>query len=659
MNVIFAETFENGSTSHPLALSSLSQGQNMQFEEKVNILMVDDYPENLLALAGILDSLGENLVKAYSGEEALKCLLDQDFAVILLDVQMPDLDGFETAALIRRRPKSRYTPIIFLTAFSRSDASIFRGYSLGAVDYLLKPVEPEVLLSKVMVFVNLFKKSRSVQQQAAELAAVNAEFNENKACFQAFMDNTPTVAFLKTAAGRYVYVNRLFEQIFNRKLAEIQGKTDFDLWPYEYAKQLRDNDCLVLHSGVSRELLEQVPTPEGQLLHWLVFKFMVNSGQPYIGGVAINITERLQAEEALRLRDRAIAAASDAILITGSLEENNPIIYANPAFEWMTGYTATEVLGRNCFFLQGPDTDPDVVAQIHTSLQAKQGCQVTLLNYRKDGTPFWNELTLTPTPDTNENGLNFIVVSRDVTERKANEEAMQALTHKLAQSNQELSDFARVASHDLQEPLRKIQAFSDRLGAKGLVQPEGQPYLERMQDAAKRMSRLIQDLLALSRVATKVQPFVPVNLTELVQEVISDLEIRIEEVGAKVELGFLPSCHADRLQMRQLFQNLIGNALKFQRPGIPPVVRVGGECTPQDCQFVVADNGIGFDEKYKERIFNVFERLHGQSEYQGTGVGLAICRKIVERHGGTIVAESTPGQGSTFRIMLPNRKNSP
>jgi len=372
-----------------------------------------------------------------------------------------------------------------------------------------------------------------------------------------------------------------------------------------------------------------------------------------------DIVKRKQIEEALRLSDRAIAAASDSILIAGPPEKDNPIIYVNPAFERLTGYPPTEALGRNCRFLQGPDTDREAVAQIRTNVQAKQGCQVTLLNYRKDGIPFWNELTLTPALNLAGNMFNFIGVARDVTERKTNEDARQMLTHKLVQSNQELSDFARVASHDLQEPLRKIQVFGDRLSAKGLVQLEGQSYLVRMQDAAKRMSTLIQDLLALSRVATEVQPLVPVELSQLVQEVISDLEIRIEEVGGTVELGALPPVMADPLQMRQLFQNLIGNALKFQRPGVPPVVQVWGQCTLDQCQFVVADNGVGFGHKDKERIFNVFERLHGRSEYQGTGVGLAICRKIAERHGGTIIAESTPGQGSTFTITLPNPENTP
>jgi len=225
-----------------------------------------------------------------------------------------------------------------------------------------------------------------------------------------------------------------------------------------------------------------------------------------------------------------------------------------------------------------------------------------------------------------------------------------------------------VASHDLQEPLRKIQAFGDRLQSKcgeGIGE-RGRDYLERMQNAAQRMQRLINDLLDYSRVTSRAQPFTAVDLDAVIQEVLSDLEVRIEQTKAAVEVGDLPTLEADPRQMQQLLQNLLGNALKFHRPGVPPVVRVfsrsgGGEAVPPGektaedsyCQIIVEDNGIGFEEKYLDRIFKPFQRLHGRSEYEGTGMGLAICHKIVNRHGGHITARSTPEQGTTFIVSLP------
>src|SRR6476646_565729 len=185
----------------------------MSSEPKVNVLLVDDYPENLLALEAILENLGQNLVRASSGEEALRCLLDQDFAVILLDVQMPGIDGFETATLIRERSRSQHTPIIFMTAFSSSDSLVFKGYSLGAVDYLLKPVKPEVLISKVAVFVDLFKKTEEIKRQAAQLGAMNAELKQSEERFRSLRSCSPVGIFLTDIAGRCTYTNPRYQVI--------------------------------------------------------------------------------------------------------------------------------------------------------------------------------------------------------------------------------------------------------------------------------------------------------------------------------------------------------------------------------------------------------------------------------------------------------------
>lgn len=254
---------------------------------------------------------------------------------------------------------------------------------------------------------------------------------------------------------------------------------------------------------------------------------------------------------------------------------------------------------------------------------------------------------------------------------RRSEAELKKFAAKLEASNRELQDFASVASHDLQEPLRKIQAFGDRLKTKHgeALGDGGRDYLERMQNAAGRMQTLINDLLTFSRVTTKAQPFVKVDLAEVAAGVVSDLEARVERSGGRVETGEMLTLDADPLQMRQLLQNLIGNALKFHKPDEPPLVSVwceraaaGGvneEPTGGDlCRLYVADNGIGFDEKYLDRIFTVFQRLHGRHQYEGTGVGLAVCRRIAERHGGSITAASEPGRGSTFIVTLPLRQQT-
>lgn len=230
---------------------------------------------------------------------------------------------------------------------------------------------------------------------------------------------------------------------------------------------------------------------------------------------------------------------------------------------------------------------------------------------------------------------------------------------KLARSNQELEHFAYVASHDLQEPLRKIVAFGDRLHASysGALKEQGADYLQRMQNAAHRMQRLIEDLLTYSRLSTKIRPFEPVNLEAVVKETLVDMEILIQRTKGRVVYESLPTLDADKTQMRQLLQNLIGNALKFHKKEEPPVVAVRGKRLDENyCEITVEDNGIGFDEKYLDRIFVPFERLHGRGEYDGTGIGLAVCQKVAKRHGGQITAKSVVGKGSVFIVQLPYKQ---
>jgi PAS domain S-box-containing protein len=330
-------------------------------------------------------------------------------------------------------------------------------------------------------------------------------------------------------------------------------------------------------------------------------------------------------------------------------------IFANPAVGKMTGWEIEEVIGKTeqeIFGLQAPGGG---------AVPQNPGEQVFR---RKDGARFVVESVRTP---INENGrvTGSVLVFKDITERKRSEEILAQRAAELSRSNAELEQFAFVASHDLQEPLRKIQAFGDRLKTKcqGAIAAEAHDYLERMQNASARMRTLIDDLLTFSRVIRRTEPFAPVCLKTVSKEVLGDLEVRIEKTGAQIEVGELPTIEADPLQIRQLFLNLLSNALKFQAPKAQPVILIysrnfnlpSGE---EMCELSVEDNGIGFDEKYLDKVFAVFQRLHGRTEYEGTGVGLAVCRRITDRHHGSITARSEPGKGSTFIVTLPLRQPS-
>lgn len=411
--------------------------EDINLSSRIRILIVDDREDNLLSIETILESEAYDIVRANSGKAALKILLhEHDFTLILMDVQMPDMNGFETASLIYQREKLKHIPIIFITAHNYNDEHVFEGYKVGAIDYIYKPINPELLRFKVGVFAEMYQKNHQLVLQERKLKQMNA--------------------------------------------------------------------------NLERE-----------------------------------IEERRISEE-----------------------------------------------------------------------------KVKLLNYQ-----------------LLENNKN------------------------LKATIEELDRFAYVASHDLQEPLRKILVFSDRLlnCHEGEVSEDMQRYMEKIVKASQRMQKLINDLLIFSRKEMEVAGFEEVSLNELITDVVSDMEIEIERHNAIVKVEELPTLWANPSQMRQLFQNLISNGIKFHKPTSTPIISIHCDNSkisllddPQtQCCIIVEDNGIGFDEKYADEIFVVFKRLHSYHEFEGSGVGLSICKKIMDVHHGKISAIGKPGEGAKFCLELP------
>ena len=484
-------------------------------------------------------------------------------------------------------------------------------------------------------------------------------------CFRSLIENALDLITMLDANGIILYESPSVEHVLGYHPEELIGRSVFEL--------IHPDDLPAVLEGVA-EALEQPNT-----LISAEFRMRSKDGSwrylevrgrnllddPAVRSMVVNsrdVTEHKRAREELQRQqahlEQLFHSAPEAIVL---LDNEERVLRINPEFMRMFGYTPEEVQGK----LLDPLIAPEDAAEesIAFTREVKRGNLVSAesVRLRKDRTPIHVSILGTP---IHIRGSHVAIygIYRDITERKVTEEAMAQQALQLVRSNRELEQFAYVASHDLQEPLRKIQAFGDRLKSKYTdgIDAQGRDYIERMQSAAGRMQALITDLLTLSRVTTRPQPFEAVDLAVIAREVVSDLEIRIQQTGGRVQIDELPSLYADPLQIRQLLQNLIGNALKFHRDGEPPVVTVSEHTRDESpdteaacCEIVVADNGIGFDEKYLDRIFNPFQRLHGRGEYEGTGMGLAICRKIVERHGGDITAQSTVGQGSTFRITLP------
>lgn len=360
---------------------------------------------------------------------------------------------------------------------------------------------------------------------------------------------------------------------------------------------------------------------------------------------------RFQPITAARASREILNTMADALFV---IDSAGCIRVVNQAVHDLLGYRDSDLLGRAFDSIEETPGDETISRTLRDL--ARRG---TIRDQERSlrhagGDPVSVSVSISPVGESNA-AEGAVVIARDIRARKRAEEELKAALTRLEHSNRELEDFAYVASHDLQEPLRKIQAFGDLLRSKhaGALPEQARDYIERMQSAAKRMQVLINDLLSFSRVTTKAQPFVRVDLGQVASEVVRDLEVRVHESGGKIDAGALPVIEADPVQMRQLLQNLAGNALKFHRPGVPPLVEIRGEIGDGRCRIIVRDNGIGFEEKYADRIFTMFERLHARAKYEGTGIGLAICRKIAERHGGEIRAYGKPGEGATFIVTLP------
>ena len=340
--------------------------------------------------------------------------------------------------------------------------------------------------------------------------------------------------------------------------------------------------------------------------------------------------------------------------------------YLSPGIGKLTEYSPEEIktigFSRLVTRIDFPgQEDVSIRVIVEDRLAGKTGeYKADYLITTKTGTSKWLRDHSFPWYDDSGKNVGSVGILSDLTDYKQAEALVRQRTAELQRSNQALQDFAFIASHDMQEPLRKVISFGNMLQQKykDSLEQTGNDYLNRMLDATERMHSLLTGLLEYSRVTTNPEPFREVDVSAVIHEVLSDLEIIIKQTGGEVKVGELPSIQADPTQIRQLFQNLIGNALKFHKEGGRPVVDLFSTTTDDGTlQIYVKDNGIGFEEQYLDRIFAPFKRLHGRgSQYEGTGIGLAICKKIVERHGGSITAKSTPGHGATFIITLPSKQ---
>ncbi len=577
----------------------------MSFEPKVNVLLVDDHPENLLALEAILDSLGQNLVRATSGAEALRNLLNQDFAVILLDVQMPDMDGFETAALIRQRERSRHTPIIFVTAFNTSDNMVFKGYSLGAVDYLFKPIEPEILKSKVAAFIDLFQKSAEVKRQATQLAAMNTELKKREEMFRSLSACSPVGIFLTDQHGKCTYANPRYHAIFGLTPEQSLDEGWINTIHHEDQKSVVANWYAAATEGRGYKGEFRIITPDG-IERWVNVSSspMLSEEAKVIGftGTSEDITERKKAqEEHIKLireqtaRQEAETAnrLKDEFLATLSHELRTPL---------------TSILGW-ARLLRQRKLNEEAIARAIETIERNAGLQAQLIEDILDVSRIMRgKLSLNLCP------VNLVNLTTTVINSvRLEAEAKQILLEYVVELG-ETEDTATQERNDTDntENLPTSSVFVS-----------GDP---------NRLQQVLWNLLNNALKFTSTDGRVELRL-EVVKE--NGSLMAQEEEGGQGGQGSR--------------EQGAGENNQFAMPNAQcPITNYA--------QITISDTGVGISPEFLPHVFDRFRQADGSitRNHGGLGLGLAIVHYLVQMHGGSVHADSPGvGQGATFTVKLP------
>ena len=525
---------------------------------------------------------------------------------------------------------------------------LLSAHSPRKTQWLLRS-EPIIGLMVIILSVVLARQvtatSRRLEREIEQRKKAEDERNR-------FFALSPDLFCIAGLDGTFTVCNQAWEKELGYSTADLyhHSLTEF-VYPEDRSSMM--HELAVLNQGTPSAQFENRFVGKDGSVKWLLWNVAVSHGEHVMYATARNINERKLYEEELALRDRSINSATNGILIADARRPDVPTVYCNAAFEKITGYAKEEVLGRNCRFLQGRDHDQPGLAVIRHAIRNGTEGKADLRNYRKDGTVFWNELYVAPVRDAQGTLTHFIGVQMDITQRKHQEAELARKTEALARSNAELQQFAYVASHDLQEPLRMVASYTQLLGKryKGKLDDDADEFIEYAVDGADRMQRLIRDLLEYSRVGSETMSFQPTDCELVLRQVMRNLSKSILERQADITHDPLPMIQANPTLLTQVFQNLIGNALKFQGAA-PAKIHVGAKPLADGWEFFIRDNGIGVPRDQLDRIFAIFQRLHGRSDYPGTGIGLAICKRIVEKHDGTIWVESEQGKGSTFYFTI-------
>lgn len=607
------------------------------------ILIVDDRSANILAMENILLGKERNILSAGSGEEALKILLHKPVDLILLDVQMPGMDGFEVVKLLKLNRKTREIPVIFVTAEQKEFGSIIKGYEEGAIDYLLKPLEPELVNAKVSVLLKLHLQKKELEEKNKAL----------EKCAHLINNCPDIIGILDSGTFKIEEINKAFELILGFSASEC-SEVPIQFFLTKEGKELVEKYAASDPSSFSFEI--QMYKKDRSLI-WLHWNVKVIGLKWYFN--ARDITRIKRVERIRNYLSTVVKRSSNAVYLC---DRDGKIISWNEGAEHIYKYSEKEALQMKIWNIIPELLQPEAGELVKKIQAGKTFQEMETKRISKTGQLVDVIFNASLLRDENGDQVSIAIMERDITRQNQDAEKINRLHEELIknidqleEANKELESFSYSVSHDLRAPVRALQGYANimeedfaaNLGENGLA------WLHKIRKNAEKMGTLIDDLLDFSKIGRKSIRKSKVSMTELVKEAIGELHLT-DLPALEIKINELPDACVDYSLFRQVWINLIGNAVKYSSKKEFQKIEIGGIKSDTDLTYHIRDNGVGFRMEYADKLFAVFQRLHSPDEFEGTGVGLATVHRIISRHGGNIWAESELNTGSVFYFTIPD-----
>lgn len=608
---------------------------------KATVLIVDDKPGNIVALESLLESSDRILLSATNGKDALTTTLNKDIDLIILDVQMPEMDGFEVAQILKSNKRTKDIPIIFASAEKKEHKFMMKGYEEGAFDFFFKPLDPEIVKAKVSTLLRL-------ELQKKELIEKNLSLEKAALLINNSVD---IIGIIDATTFKIEEINNSFTTILGYEMEEAQEVSlTFFL----------SNEDRIIVQKLSKQPKEQLSFEtriycKDRSIKWLQWNIVVKYGKWFAN--ARDITEIKQVEKIRNYISTVVKQSNDAIYIH---DDEGKIISWNEGAEEIYGYTEKEVIKMKVWNIVPEYKIAETEELINRVFSGERIQDVEAKRITKHGKLIDVLFSASMIVDEGTEKKSIAINEKDITQQKIADEKIKQLNTDLQNNvtqleltNKELESFSYSVSHDLRAPLRAINGYTKMIQEdySETFDEEGQRLFENIKSNAERMGILIDDLLSFSRLGKKPVQKSKINTREIVDNVLKEIN-RPANPRVSIKIHSLAPSDGDPALLAQVWTNLISNAIKYSSKKEKPEIEIGSMKSGEETIYYIKDNGAGFDMKYIDKLFGVFQRLHSASEFEGTGVGLAIVYRIVTKHGGRIWAEAKVDEGATFYFTI-------